>query len=267
MGVPAGLLWRAACSQSPRQVVVRRLALLCGKCLVSSLQALPQLPWARHGSTLLLHPLPWSCLPPHCPPPNPAPPLTLPFSRLQALVGGFRDTPIDDLVIAVLKETLKRTGVKPVVGRDGAGGAMRVGGAARAERPWAGMPAPPCSHVPLGTPSFALLPDLPCGLTCAPCLLRFAAPPQEVGDVVFGSGLGPSSKRANEASLPAHWPAHDIGLLPPATNSLMAGCLRQWLGPLGAGLLGPHLPCMAYATLPCPVLRRCAPPPSLLASQ
>lgn len=24
--------------------------------------------------------------------------------------------------------------------------------------------------------------------------------PQEVGDVVFGSGLGPSSKRANEAS-------------------------------------------------------------------
>ncbi|PRW57669.1 3-ketoacyl- thiolase peroxisomal [Chlorella sorokiniana] len=32
-----------------------------------------------------------------------------------ALVGGFKDTPIDDLVVAVLKETLKRTGVKPNV--------------------------------------------------------------------------------------------------------------------------------------------------------
>lgn len=28
-------------------------------------------------------------------------------------MGGFKDTPIDDLVVAVLKETLKRTGVKP----------------------------------------------------------------------------------------------------------------------------------------------------------
>ncbi|KAI7843663.1 hypothetical protein COHA_002564 [Chlorella ohadii] len=31
------------------------------------------------------------------------------------MVGGFKDTPIDDLVVAVLKETLKRTGVKPEV--------------------------------------------------------------------------------------------------------------------------------------------------------
>ena len=40
------------------------------------------------------------------PSPTPAP-------CLQALVGGFKDTPIDDLVVAVLKATLKRTGVKP----------------------------------------------------------------------------------------------------------------------------------------------------------
>lgn len=37
----------------------------------------------------------------------------LTFLYVQAMVGGFKDTPIDDLVVAVLKETLKRTGVKP----------------------------------------------------------------------------------------------------------------------------------------------------------
>lgn len=57
-----------------------------------------------------LHPL---TLPP--PPLLPLPPAP------QALVGGFKDTPIDDLVIAVLKETLRRTGVQPEVGRAGRG--------------------------------------------------------------------------------------------------------------------------------------------------
>lgn len=43
-----------------------------------------------------------------------------PAPHAQAQVGGFRDTPIDDLVVAVLKETLRRTGVAPEVGRAGA---------------------------------------------------------------------------------------------------------------------------------------------------
>lgn len=30
--------------------------------------------------------------------------------------GGFKDTPVDDLVAAVLKETIRRTGVEPEVG-------------------------------------------------------------------------------------------------------------------------------------------------------
>lgn len=30
--------------------------------------------------------------------------------------GGFKDTPVDDLIAAVLKETIRRTGVEPEVG-------------------------------------------------------------------------------------------------------------------------------------------------------
>ncbi len=56
---------------------------------------------------------PWLLLVPQIHPCSPCiPSLVL----LQAMVGGFKDTPIDDLVVAVLKETLKRTGVKPEVG-------------------------------------------------------------------------------------------------------------------------------------------------------
>jgi acetyl-CoA acyltransferase 1 len=29
--------------------------------------------------------------------------------------GGFKDTPVDDLIAAVLKETIRRTGVEPEV--------------------------------------------------------------------------------------------------------------------------------------------------------
>lgn len=29
--------------------------------------------------------------------------------------GGFKDTPVDDLICAVLKETIRRTGVEPEV--------------------------------------------------------------------------------------------------------------------------------------------------------
>lgn len=30
--------------------------------------------------------------------------------------GGFKDTPVDDLIATVLKETIRRTGVEPEVG-------------------------------------------------------------------------------------------------------------------------------------------------------
>ena len=30
--------------------------------------------------------------------------------------GGFKDTPVDDLIAAVLKDTIRRTGVEPEVG-------------------------------------------------------------------------------------------------------------------------------------------------------
>ena len=39
-------------------------------------------------------------------------------------MGGFKDTPIDDLVVAVLKETLKRTGVKPEASTGGSRGGV-----------------------------------------------------------------------------------------------------------------------------------------------
>lgn len=67
--------------------------------------------------------------------------------------GGFKDTPVDDLIAAVLKDTLRRTGIEP----------------------------------------------------------------EAVGDIVFGSVMGPSSQRANElrmamlfAGFPHSVPVHTL---------------------------------------------------------
>ena len=155
--------------------------------------------------------------------------------------GGFKDTPVDDLIATVLKETIRRSGVEPEVGaRERAAAAaaeavVRCWGAAAgrpdgsrnagllacrqrrvvraASSPWppgaahvslpaasAGNQASP-PHPPLHPPACPVLP---------PCL-------QAVGDVCFGSVMGPSSQRANEcriamflAGFPTSVPVHTV---------------------------------------------------------
>ena len=86
--------------------------------------------------------------------------------------GGFKDTPVDDLVAAVLKETIRRTGVEP----------------------------------------------------------------EAVGDVCFGSVMGPSSQRANEcriamflAGFPASVPVHTVN------RQCSSGALAEQAGGCGGG--------------------------------
>ena len=138
---------------------------------------------------------PWLLLVPQIHPCSPCiPSLVL----LQAMVGGFKDTPIDDLVVAVLKETLKRTGVKPEVGGvhcSSKGGQIWSAHAAvvgRGRRQIGSMHATQEAGAIDGNKK-STEDSLWWEIVAQSDL-------QEVGDVVFGSGLGPSSKRANEAS-------------------------------------------------------------------
>lgn len=108
----------------------------------------------------------------------------------RAKKGGLKDTPADDMVATVLAETIRRTGVPPEV------------------RGLLGPSPPPQPR----RPSQRRLPGTP--RTTSHHTLRH---PQAVGDVVFGSVMGPSSQRANEcriamflAGFPASVPVHTV---------------------------------------------------------
>ena len=83
----------------------------------------------------------------------------------------MKDTPADDMLAAVLKATVDRTGVEPEVCSD------------------------PCAIIStrLSILSLSLFSSKLCQLKI--CLL------QAIGDVVIGSVLGPSSQRANECRI------------------------------------------------------------------
>lgn len=148
--------------------------------------------------------------------------------------GGFKDTPVDDLIAAVLKETIRRSGVEPEVGAPLAGLAVfRSRGATataiassvavasfqtRASGRTLQCPSPGPEPVALGNRPGSLSLSPPA--STHPFKTHSPRPPsalQAVGDVCFGSVMGPSSQRANEcriamflAGFPESVPVHTV---------------------------------------------------------